>query len=149
MEETTNKSRTATSIPVASRSWLTTFKKQWTWYLFIAPNMLLFLVFTLFTWGFLLYLSLNDWSLMGTRSFVGLQNYAQALLDPLFWGALQNTAEYALMVVIPLAAVSLFLAVLVNQRLPLVSIFRSAYYLPVVTSISVIAIIWAFMLIPR
>jgi ABC-type sugar transport system permease subunit len=124
-------------------------RQQWTWYLFIAPNVLLFLVFTLFTWGFLLFLSLNSWNLIGARSFVGLENYSRALGDEVFWIALRNTAVYAIIVVIPLTSVALLLAVLVNQKLPLVGVFRSAYYLPVVTSISVIAIIWAFTFVPR
>jgi len=128
---------------------LNSLKKQWTWYLFIAPNVLLFLVFTAFTWGFLLFLSLNDWSLIGARTFVGFQNYSRALADELFWIALGNTALYSIMVVVPITALSLCLAVLVNQRIPFIGVFRSAYYLPVVTSISVIAIIWAFTFVPR
>jgi ABC-type sugar transport system permease subunit len=125
------------------------FREQWTWYLFIAPNVLLFLVFTLFTWGFLLFLSLNNWSLIGARSFVGLDNYVRALGDEVFWIALRNTAVYAILVVIPLTSLALLLATLVNQKIPFVGVFRSAYYLPVVTSISVIAIIWAFTFVPR
>ena len=131
------------------RSRSTSFKKQWTWYLFIAPNLLLFLCFTLFTWGFLLFLSLNNWSLIGARSFIGLDNYARALGDAVFWIALRNTAVYAVLVVVPISALALMLAVLVNQKIPLVGVFRSAYYLPVVTSISVIAIIWAFTFVPQ
>jgi ABC-type sugar transport system permease subunit len=134
---------------VQRRSRLASLRQQWTWYLFIAPNVLLFLVFTLFTWGFLLFLSLNSWNLIGARAFVGLDNYSRALGDEVFWIALRNTAVYAIIVVIPLTSVALLLAVLVNQKLPLVGVFRSAYYLPVVTSISVIAIIWAFTFVPR
>src|SRR5262249_28771318 len=124
----------AASATAPRRSRLTALKKQWTWYLFIAPNVLLFGVFTLFTWGFLLFLSLNDWSLMGARSFVGFENYGRALADEVFWIALRNTAVYGLLVVVPISALSLFLAVLVNQRIPFIGVFRSAYYLPVVTS---------------
>jgi ABC-type sugar transport system permease subunit len=131
------------------RSRASSFRQQWTWYLFIAPNVLLFLVFTLFTWGFLLFLSFNNWSLIGARSLIGLDNYARALGDEVFWIALRNTAVYAILVVLPVSALALLLAVLVNQRIPFVGVFRSAYYLPVVTSISVIAIIWAFTFVPR
>jgi len=125
------------------RSLLGSLRKQWTWYLFIAPNVLLFGTFTIFTWAFLLYLSVHDWSLIGARTFVGLDNYSRALGDEVFWIALRNTAEYSLLVVFPMAALSLLLAVLVNQPMRFMGVFRSAFYLPVVTSISVIAIIWA------
>jgi ABC-type sugar transport system permease subunit len=146
---TPHQSVQASSGSVRARTRSATFRQQWTWYLFIAPNVLLFLVFTLFTWGFLLFLSLNNWSLIGARSFVGLDNYARVLADPIFWIALRNTGVYALLVVPAVTVLALLLAVLVNQRIPLVGIFRSAYYLPVVTSISVIAIIWAFTFVPR
>src|SRR5262245_61230540 len=138
--------------PVASaprRSLLSSVRKQWTWYLFIAPNVLLFGTFTIFTWAFLLYLSVHDWSLIGARTFVGLDNYGRALGDDVFWVALRNTAVYSLLVVFPMATLSLLLAVLVNQPMRFMGVFRSAFYLPVVTSISVIAIIWAFLLVPR
>jgi len=60
----------------------------------------LFLVFTLFIWGFLLFLSLNNWSLIGARSFIGLDNYSRVLGDEIFWIALRNTAVYALLVAV-------------------------------------------------
>src|SRR5579884_4306403 len=125
----------------ARRSRLASFRRYWTWYLFIGPNLIVFLAFTLFVWGFLIFLSGNDWSLIGERVWVGTENYSRALADPVLWIALQNTIVYTFMFVIPVGAVSLALAVVVNQRLPLVGIFRSAYYLPVVTSISVLALI--------
>jgi ABC-type sugar transport system permease subunit len=103
----------------------------------------------LFIWGFLLFLSLNNWSLIGSRSFIGLDNYSRVLGDEIFWIALRNTAVYAVLVVVPLSSLALLLAILVNQKLPFVGVFRSAYYLPVVTSISVIAVIWAFTFVPR
>ena len=73
----------------------------------------------------------------------------EATPDEVFWIAIRNSAVYAALVVVPVSALALFLAVLVNQKLPFVGVFRSAYYLPVVTSISVIAIIWAFTFVPR
>jgi ABC-type sugar transport system permease subunit len=131
------------------RSRRASFKRYWTWYLFIAPNVVLFLLFTLFTWGFLVYLSANDWSLLSAPTFIGLANYQQLLADAVFWEALKNTVVYTAIFVAPVAVASLVLALLINQRLPFVGVFRSAYYLPVVTSISVIALIWRFILLPQ
>jgi ABC-type sugar transport system permease subunit len=139
--------------PAASRStppaWLASLRRSWTWYLFIAPNLIIFLVFTLFVWGFLIFLSGHDWSLLDEPAWVGLDNYLQMFADPVFWISLQNTVVYAIVFVALVAVISLSLAMLVNQRLPLIQVFRSAYYLPVVTSISVIGLIWRFILIPR
>jgi len=134
---------------VHRRSRLASFKQYWTWYLFIAPNVLLFLLFTLFTWGFLIFLSFNDWSLLSAPSWAGLDNYRRLFSEAVFWEALQNTIVYTVIFVAPVAVVSLILAALINQRLPLIGVFRSAFYLPVVTSISVIALIWRFILLPQ
>jgi multiple sugar transport system permease protein len=124
-------------------------RKAWPWYLFIAPNVLTFLAFTLFSWIFLVYLSFHDWNLLGARKYVGLDNYQAMLGDRILRKALVNTLLYAVMFVVPASAVSLGLATLVNQRLRGMYLFRALYYLPVVTSIAVLAIIWKFILVPR
>jgi len=105
--------------------------------------------FTLFSWVFLIYLSFQDWNLLGARQFAGLENYQRMLNDQVLRKALLNTIQYAIMFVIPSAAVSLSLATLVNQKIRGMYLFRALYYLPVVTSIAVLAIIWKFILLPR
>jgi multiple sugar transport system permease protein len=140
---------TPASAIVRSRSRWAALRRCWTWYLFIAPSLILFLVFTLFIWAFMIYLSFQDWSLIGPRAFVGLGNYRELLVNEHFWSAFRVTLVYTLIFVGPVAAISLLVAALVNQRLPLIGVFRSAYFLPVVTSISVIALVWRFILIPR
>ncbi|NPV07879.1 MAG: sugar ABC transporter permease [Anaerolineae bacterium] len=124
-------------------------RKAWPWYLFIAPNVLTFLAFTLFSWIFLIFLSFHNWNLLGAREYVGLENYSRMLNDRILHKALINTIQYAIMFVVPVSAVSLGLASLVNQRLRGMYLFRALYYLPVVTSIAVLAIIWKFILVPR
>lgn len=63
--------------------------------------------------------------------------------------SLRNTVVYVLMYVVPLAAISLGLALLVNRTIRGMYFFRASFFLPVVTSISVLAIIWSWLLIPR
>ncbi len=120
--------------------------KSWTWYLFIAPNVISFLVFTVFVWALLIYLGFTYWNMMTPMKWVGLENYVETWHDPIYWRALRNTVQYVAMFVLPATGLALFLAVLANQRLPGIYAFRAMYYLPVVTSIAVIALIWAFML---
>jgi len=137
------------SVPIKRKTWLTELKRSWTWYLFLLPNLITFLIFNLFVWGFLIFLSFTSWDLIGARALVGLENYQRLLGDPVFLIALENTTLYTLMFVLPVAAVSLGVAMLANQPLRGMYFFRAAYYLPVVTSIAVLAIIWRFALIPR
>ena len=130
-------------------TWRHRLKKSWTWYLFIAPNVLSFLIFTLFVWGLLIYLSFAQWNMIGSIKMVGLKNYLQIPQDPIFRKAVGNTARYAAMFVVPATGIALCVALLANQRLRGIYVFRAIYYLPVVTSIAVISMIWSFMLVSR
>lgn len=82
--------------------------------------------------------------------FVGLRNYAELMDNPLFWKALSNTF-YFVLVGGPLSvAVSLGAALLVNARLArFKSIFRTVYFLPVVTTLVAVAVIWRYFYHPR
>jgi putative chitobiose transport system permease protein len=90
-------------------------------------------------------LSFTDANLIRPAQFVGLANYARLMADPFFWGALGNTLLYLLVVVPVLVFAPLFLAVLVNQRLPGIRFFRAAFYLPVITSLVVSALVWKWV----
>ena len=130
-------------------TWRSRLKKSWTWYLFIAPNVLSFLIFTLFVWGLLIYLGFSQWNMIGDIKWVGLKNYIQIPSDPIFRKAVGNTARYAAMFVIPATGIGLLVALMANQQVRGIYLFRAIYYLPVVTSIAVISMIWGFVLVSR
>lgn len=78
--------------------------------------------------------------------FVGLENFGRALTqDPTFVRSLLNTFYFAVLVVPLQAGLGLVLAVLVNQKIRGVNAFRTIYFLPVVTSMVVVSILWTFM----
>lgn len=83
--------------------------------------------------------------LSAQRTFVGLENYATALGDPVFIQALINTIIYAIETVILQVVVALVLALLIRNYFPGIGIFRSAYFLPVVTSLVVVSTVWKIM----
>lgn len=124
-------------------------KEEGGWYLFIAPNVLAFLVFNLTAYVFVVYLSFQRWDLIGARKFIGLGNFSALLRDPIVMKSFANIAKYVVMFVFPVSAISLGLAILANRRIRGMYFFRSAYFLPWVTSTAVIAVIWNFALIPR
>jgi multiple sugar transport system permease protein len=101
----------------------------------------LILSFTSFSIG-----NIQDWS---TMQFVGLDNYTKLLSDDAFTRALRNTA-YFVVVGVPCTIVGgLVLAVALNQGIgKLRGLFRVGFYLPVVTSIVAIAVVWRYMLDP-
>ena len=80
--------------------------------------------------------------------FIGLDNFARLLQDPVFWKSLRNTAYFSLIVVPLQSAFALLLAVLVNAKVRGTNFFRTVYFIPVVTSIVVVSILWRFMYQP-
>lgn len=80
--------------------------------------------------------------------FVGLDNFVRLFGDPLFWTSLRNTLFFGVVVVPLQSAFALLLALLVNQRIRGTNFFRTVYFIPVVTSIVVVSILWRFMYQP-
>lgn len=91
--------------------------------------------------------TLGDFS---TLRFIGFDNYSKLLTDELFWTSLKNTF-YFVLVAGPLSiAVSLFAALLLNSKLTkFKALFRLAYFLPVITTLVAVAIVWRFIYHPN
>ncbi len=121
-------------------------EERMTAYAFIAPYIVLFIAFLAVPVAYGLYISLHDWHVLGqNRPFIGFANYAALLKDDLFHRALLNTAYFALLTVLPGNAVSLLLALGLNARVRGETLFKTLYYLPVVLSVAVTAIIWRWL----
>tara|TARA_Y100000588_G_scaffold98052_1_gene106510 strand:+ start:69 stop:1001 length:933 start_codon:yes stop_codon:yes gene_type:complete len=114
-------------------------------YLFIAPGLLLLATFFAYPLLDTFWLSVHKYNIFNPAEFVGLDNFRRALDDELFWRVLANTLLYALIVVPSLVVISFFLALLLNSTLHGIKIFRTLYYIPVVTSIVVAGIIWKWI----
>lgn len=82
-------------------------------------------------------------------SIVGLDNFTRLFDDPLFWKSLRNTFYFAVIVVPVQSALALGMALLVNRRTRGTNFFRTMYFIPVVTSIVVVSILWLFMYQPN
>lgn len=121
------------------REWLAAF-------LFITPDALGLLVFLGIPMVLALGLGFFDVSGFGGFAFAGLANYKRMLSDPLFLESLKVTVLYVGGFVAGNFVVSLCLALLVKQKLPLVGVFRSMFFLPNVVSLVVIGLVWRFML---
>ncbi|NUU16027.1 sugar ABC transporter permease [Cellulomonas humilata] len=110
---------------------------------FVAAPILGFLLFTLYPIGFAVYASLTSWNGLGPMTFVGLDNYVTLFGDEYFRISLYNTFFY--MIGIPIGlALSLLLALAMNRRIPGRTAFRTIYYVPVISSLAAIAIVWQF-----
>lgn len=125
-----------------------TRRKLLTAYAFMAPSLIVLAVFIIWPMISALRISLYDWSLSGTSDFVGLDNYAALFDDPQFSNALVKTLYYAAVATPVSVGVALGLALLLNTRIPGRGFFRTALFLPAVTSLGVVAIAWSFLLQP-
>jgi multiple sugar transport system permease protein len=118
-------------------------------YAMIAVPMVLFLVLQIGTVFYALYISLWRWNIRsGPVDFRGLSNYANALSDPIFQRAVQNSLYYAVVWVPLTMAIGLFLAIIVNQKIRGQTFFRGAYYFPAIASSAAITILWIFIVSP-
>lgn len=123
-----------------------TGSRWYTPYLFMAPGLALFVV--MFAWPVVLtfQMSVSSYNIVSPPVFVGLENFQHLLVDPRFHKAVLNSFAF-LLLYLPLAVViPLFLALLVNLKLPGIQAFRVAYYLPVITSMVAVAVAWRFLL---
>ena len=111
-------------------------------YLAISPFYILFAIFGLFPIVFSLYLSFQDWNGIGAMNFVGLAQYQFMLSDPIFWKSIVNTFEIWFISTIPMLFLALVIAFMLNQKIRGKSGYRIAYFIPNVTSIVAIAIIF-------
>jgi len=115
--------------------------------LMVSPAMLLLIVFFFIPVGLCFALAFTNARLISPEpaTLVGLENFQRLFQDPLFWRSLRNTVYFAVVVVPLQAGFALLLALLVNAKIRGINFFRTLYFVPVVTSIVVVSILWKFM----
>ncbi|GAB4004720.1 hypothetical protein GCM10029992_50550 [Glycomyces albus] len=119
---------------------------RWAPYAFISPFFLLFALFMVVPIGAGVYLSLTDWAGLGTPAYIGTANYTRLFQDPSFGAALGNTAFYTVFALAVVLPVSLLIAQALNTRgLKLRDFFRLTYFMPVVLSPIIIALIFGLV----
>lgn len=113
---------------------------------FLAPFFILFTIFTIVPVLYGFWMSLHNWHILAKSPvFIGLSNYSVVFQDDRFWQALKQTA-YFVALVVPIGNLfSLFLAVGLNQKYRGETFYRVLFYLPVITSIAVLAVMWRWL----
>lgn len=124
-------------------------------YLFLAPAVLAILIFFFIPVIAAFLISFTDFDIyalgsLSTVRFIGIRNYQRLLADPLFWQALKNTTYYVIVATPLTIIVSLGAAILLNSKLiKLKSVFRLSYFIPYVTTLAAVAIVWRFIYHPK
>jgi multiple sugar transport system permease protein len=128
------------------RGVLKEMRREWTAYLFNAPGMILFAVFVVYSVITSFNLSFHEWNILEPeKPFVGLQNYREVMGDERFWASVGRSIYFTVGSVIPTMAIALAIALLLNTKIRALGLFRTAYYLPVITPLVVAAIIWKWV----
>ncbi len=116
-------------------------------YLFIAPQLIGTVVFVLIPLGLVFWYSLHEWNVLaGTFRFVADANYQKLVSDPALPEVLTATAIFSAGLVVFNLSLALLLAVLVNQKLRGITVFRTIFFSPVVVSLVAWTIVWSFLL---
>jgi len=113
-------------------------------YLFLLPACILLAVFVLYPMMQVLSFSVMRYSFFGSNKFVGIENYARLLTDTDFWRTFLNSMLYILVTPV-LMIVSLVLALSVRQSIRKAAALRLVFFLPVVTPIVVVGIMWKWI----
>ncbi|MFN7251901.1 MAG: carbohydrate ABC transporter permease [Anaerobacillus sp.] len=114
-------------------------------FLFLLPGCVILGAFIFYPMLQAIWLSFTDYNMIQDANFIGIDNYTKLFNDDLFWKVLGQTFLYLIFVVPALVIIPIFIAILVNQPLKGISFFRSAYYVPVVTSMVVVGIMWKWV----
>jgi multiple sugar transport system permease protein len=121
--------------------------------LFLTPGLLLFFLFVLIPVLAAFYLSFCRYDIIHSPTWIGADNYARLADDigsrGVFYLSLRNTAQYALGTIPIGMALALALALLLNAGLRGITIYRTVYYLPVVTSLVAVSLVWMWIYDPN
>ena len=114
-------------------------------YAMIAPGLIGLLIFYIWPMLQTFYFSFTEWGPFGDAVWTGLANYRELFHGPEFLMALRNTLVYTVLSVTITEAIALVLAVLLNQKLRGMSVYRTLYFIPVVTMPVAIGLVWRWL----
>lgn len=117
--------------------------------IFVLPALIGMFVFIIIPVFFSFGLSFVKWDLLNAPQFVGLENYWKLLIQSLFWKILWNTIVYSLSTSIFGVIIPLLLACILNSKIRGSEFFKTAYFLPFITPMIVIAIVWQWIFDPN
>lgn len=118
-------------------------------YFLISPWLFGFIIFVAGPMIYSIYLSLTRYNLMVAPQWVGTFNYSYLASDPLVWQSLKVTAIYTFLGVPLRVVLALLVAMLLNQQVRAMPLFRTIFYLPSVVSGVAVAILWMWILSPE
>jgi multiple sugar transport system permease protein len=121
-------------------------RTDWVAYLFVSFFTVPFLLFNVLPVLFGFYLAFTNWSIIGTPTFAGFDNFTRAYNDRLLWQAFFNTLRYALVIVPSVVVLAYLAALYVHQRWAFSGIARTLFFAPNVVAATVVGLVWVAVL---
>jgi multiple sugar transport system permease protein len=115
---------------------------------FVGPFLFLYTAILIYPLLLGIGISFHRADLFGAREWVGFENYALILADPVFYQSLVNTLVLALLIVPPLTVIALLLALALNRATRGAAIFRGIFFSSSILSVTIVTLIWRFILTP-
>jgi multiple sugar transport system permease protein len=138
------------SMALLKKSKLTLKGQDALWsYFFIGPWLIGLVALTIGPMIASLYYSFTEYDILTPPTWIALENYTKLLHDPLFWQSLKVTLQFALLALPLHLIVGYLLAVLLNQKVPGLNLWRTLYYLPSVISGVAVAVLWSRLFNPN
>ena len=126
-----------------------TFWQQWSGILFAVPWLLQFLLFIVVPFAASFWLSLTDYRFRDFPNFIWFENYADLASDEVFLKSVFNTLYYTVFHVPGVMVIAFFIAILLNQKVQGMPLFRTLFYLPSVTAGVATIMLWLVILQPN
>ena len=120
-------------------------RRDWMGLLYVAPALLLVLVFFLVPLGMTAWMSLHNWPLIGMPRWIGFANYRVLWNDINFWNALAFTIRYTVAATVGLMLAGFGLALLIERPRPFANLYRTAFFLPVVIGFASASLLWSWL----
>lgn len=117
-------------------------------FFFLLPSILAFSVFSVFSISFSFFLSFTDWDILTTFNLVGIRNYSEIIHSEEFWRVLGNTFYYMILYIPLIIVISIGVALLLNVKSRATNIFRTIFFIPVLTSWVAASMLWRWLLSP-
>jgi len=119
--------------------------RQWQGLIYIAPAMVLVLIFFVLPVLFTVWMSFHNWPLLGGAKWIGLQNYVRMVSDTRFLSALSFTGYYTVIVTIAIFALAFPLALFVEKQRRGVGVYRTVFFMPVVVGLATASLLWVWL----
>ncbi|WP_019640157.1 carbohydrate ABC transporter permease [Paenibacillus fonticola] len=118
-------------------------------YLFLIPTVLGLLFFRLIPIAISIFAGFTNWDIYSPPQWTGLSNYVHMFRSEEFWSVLKRTFEFSFFFTAGVCVLGLFFAVMLNQRLRGIHFFRGLFFMPVITSVVAVGILWDWILSPQ